>query len=1008
VGIRASRGIAVKELEESADLSMRNRELWRGRIRPLSVLSLMPLLLRRSGSLLARVALGVLVAATLLCIVPFYTALMSDVQLQYLLATTPKPQVNIEAQAALASVLPNEAGSVTNYTEFLGQEYLRGFAPTRMSYLDASTVAFTTVNGTLVDSGIHAKLATAQVRPTTFDYVQAGPHMRLYAGRLPRDVGSDHMPEVLATPKLNVKVGDVIGLREIGVGNANVSVRVVGIWFPKDQNDPFWNGHSYDTVNNCGLVCPPDVYPLLFTRAGLFQAIARVQEPSPQNVITSPYLVNVHEVYFTQPSLLHASDIAVTRDQVGVFRQEFQNAFATDNLVKHIYITTQLDQLLASVERSGTLGSLPFYIIVAQLVGLALLFIVSVVALSLKERAGELAILKSRGASRTQLLFGFVLLAVVPSLLMAAASSFLASWVAVRWILSLEPAAAAAVGTSYYTEEASPLAGVGPAIAAGSLGVLAVVFAVWLATRYGVLAYRQEQGRTSRVPFWKRSYLDIALAVIGLAGYFELAEFGGLNIRSQLGSSSSGADPFQVAAPALLALAGALITLRVLSPVASLCARIAMRGRGAARMLAFTQASRASGQFTRLALLVTLAIAFSVFALTYQSVLTRNAAERAAYAAGGDERVRFDGSIQNTGYLQVAQSHMRGLPGVQAATSVTRALAKTGPDFGNSTVGVLGIDPATFARAAYWRSDYADQSLPSLLDQMQSHTQSAQAGDDGHPMWALVSRTFATNLNVNVGDLFTLVLYEGREGNLNITVGAVVNDFPTMYDGNDAGYIVVDETDLISAFDNYNIGNLSGSGPNEYWLRTTGQAGDDIQRTQALQQLQLETFVTSITDRRALARQFQSDPITAGLGGLLLLGAVLAVLLAGLAGILHARATAHQRVIQFAVMRTLGMTRGQVRAVVVNEHVLLYAFGLIGGTLLGLLLSTATLPHLSYASALQDPATVGVPPYVLSFSPLALGLFYAVLILAFAASLLFEAWLANRSGLGRALRISED
>jgi hypothetical protein len=46
--------------------------------------------------------------------------------------------------------------------------------------------------------------------------------------------------------------------------------------------------------------CPPDVYPLLFTRAGLFQAIVRFQEPSPQHGSASPYVVSVHEVYFTQ------------------------------------------------------------------------------------------------------------------------------------------------------------------------------------------------------------------------------------------------------------------------------------------------------------------------------------------------------------------------------------------------------------------------------------------------------------------------------------------------------------------------------------------------------------------------------------------------------------------------------------------------------------------------------------------------------------------------------------
>lgn len=407
-------------------------------------------------------------------------------------------------------------------------------------------------------------------------------------------------------------------------------------------------------------------------------------------------------------------------------------------------------------------------------------------------------------------------------------------------------------------------------------------------------------------------------------------------------------------------------------------------------------------------LLVTLAVAFGFFALTYQSVLVRNAAERAAYAAGGDETWTLDTSIQGTPYVQIMQSHIGGLPGVQAATPIVRSLAKAGPDLGGGAVGMLGIGSATFARVAYWRSDYTDQPLPSLLDQMRSHEQGEQAGEDGHPMWALISSAFAANLNVHVGDHVSLVLYEGREGTFTITVGAIVTDFPTMYNASDDGYVVVDEHDLASAYANPAIGNLPGHGATEYWLRTAGRPGDDALRTQALQQLQLDTFVTSITDRRTLVRQFQSDPVTAGMGGLLLAGAVLAALLAALACILYARTTANQRLIQFAVMRTLGMTRRQLRSMVLNERVLLYAFGLVGGTVLGLLLSSATLPFLSFSSALQDPATVGVPPYVLSFNPLALGILYAALLATFAAALLLEAWLANRSGPGRALRIGED
>lgn len=304
MGSRAILGIATDEPEESPEAPKRDQALWRSRAGPRSLLTVALVWLRRSGSFLVPMALGVLVTAVLLCTVPLYLLPTSDAQLQYLLATTPKPDINIEAQVALASVAAADATGVDGSLQEFGGEYLRDFAPTSMGFLDASDVSFTSVNGAPLDGGpnpIHAKLATAEGRPIAFDFAQAGPHMHLYAGRLPRDVGPDQMPEVLATPKLNVQVGDIIGLQQMGRGGTKVRARVVGIWFPKVQNDPFWNGQSYGTVNNCGLVCPPDIYPVLFTRAGFFQAIASFKQPSLQNFNTNPYYVNIHEVYFTQP-----------------------------------------------------------------------------------------------------------------------------------------------------------------------------------------------------------------------------------------------------------------------------------------------------------------------------------------------------------------------------------------------------------------------------------------------------------------------------------------------------------------------------------------------------------------------------------------------------------------------------------------------------------------------------------------------------------------------------------
>ena len=91
-----------------------------------------------------------------------------------------------------------------------------------------------------------------------------------------------------------------------------------------------------------------------------------------------------------------------------------------------------------------------------------------------------------------------------------------------------------------------------------------------------------------------------------------------------------------------------------------------------------------------------------------------------------------------------------------------------------------------------------------------------------------------------------------------------------------------------------------------------------------------------------------------------------------------------------------------------GEQAVVYLFGLLGGTLLGLLLTTSTVPFLTFSDATVDPATVGVPVYLLRANGSAIGLFYGALLLAFVLALVIAARYAATIGLGKALRLGAD
>jgi hypothetical protein len=87
---------------------------------------------------------------------------------------------------------------------------------------------------------------------------------------------------------------------------------------------------------------------------------------------------------------------------------------------------------------------------------------------------------------------------------------------------------------------------------------------------------------------------------------------------------------------------------------------------------------------------------------------------------------------------------------------------------------------------------------------------------------------------------------------------------------------------------------------------------------------------------------------------------------------------------------------------------MIYGFGLAAGTVLGVLLSTATLPFLQFSTLALNTTMEQLPPYVLSFNLAGIGVFYAALLVAFALALFIGMQTALRGGLGQTLRLGED
>jgi hypothetical protein len=691
----------------------------------------------RTRWLLLIVALGIVVADVLICTVPLYNTLVSNLQLQNAITHSNLAQRNMQVSVGIPEINRSLSQQIAQKVQGQADQYFSGFTtPQPLTYLTSDFLYAFVLNPNVQERRIDPISGTIGAHMQAFDYATVRPYLHLIQGSYPETpagAAAGQRLEVMVTRELakaqNLTVGQSLIL------TTDVSLQlpatISGIFEPINENDPFWNGLSFNAPPPPNEAQDP-VYPILTTTESFFSAVGRLTIAMAQTW-----------VYRTDVNQITADNMADVADDVITFRSRVLGDLGSKYIVR---MFGGLEQIIASVQQQLQLIALPLYVIAAQIVGLALLFVATMAALLIEQQSEEIATLKSRGTSGAQMLGIFTTQSTALGLLAALVGPFLAVALALLVIHWFLPGSAAtdgipgvsinALNGAYLSHVAMPSLVVVPALIGAVLGVAVVTFYALQTARLDVPAFRREMARPLHQPFWRRAYLDVGLALLCLVGYLELGRFGGSQTRLALGAKAN--SPLLLFTPGLLLLAGGLLLLRVIPLAVRIGARVASRARGLTTLLAFTQIARTPNRYARMTLLLVLAVGLGLFALTFDASLEQNVQDRTAYAAGADVRLTVNRQVsvsQTTPYL----AHLKSLPGVVDATPIYRTNGRTPVELGNRSVDLLGVDSTSFsgiAKARSWRADYAAQSLPDLMGQMAAHRISdpTAPGTAAHPL----------------------------------------------------------------------------------------------------------------------------------------------------------------------------------------------------------------------------------------------------------------------------------
>ena len=522
-------------------------------------------------------------------------------------------------------------------------------------------------------------------------YAAIADHANLVSGAWPSGDGEPMETAVsrATADALGLEVGEELELASQRGAGRSLTVRVVGIWQPADNEDPYWNTDGLELTGRTEASSFVTNGPFVVTR---------------EDLLTRTLSGNVSLEYRALPDFdrMTVDDAGRVRADTAALERRL-----TDALGERVFfrISTGLDGLLGEASRSLLVSRSGVVVLTIQFAVLAGYALLLVAGLLVDGRRVETALLRSRGAGVRHV----ALLSFLEALILIVPAVVAAPWLALGVLQLLNvagPLADAGVRIEPRVDGTVVLASVGAGLAA-----LAGLVLPALGAGRGLAAVRQTISRQGNRTLAQRLGLDLALVVLAAVGLWQLRAYGAPLTQTVRGSV--GLDPLLVAAPAIGLLAGSILALRIVPLAAEVGERVMARRRGLVAPLGARQVSRRPLRYTRSALLLMLAAALGTFAGAYASTWTRSQSDQAMYRAGGDVRVEVSNFADLPGWA--LGSAYRSVDGVEDAVPVSVDRFDAGRP-GNGRV--LGIDAERAADLVGFRPDLADRPLGELLGEL--------------------------------------------------------------------------------------------------------------------------------------------------------------------------------------------------------------------------------------------------------------------------------------------------
>ncbi|MBO7743924.1 ABC transporter permease [Paenibacillus sp. MWE-103] len=763
----------------------------------------------------------------------------------------------------------------------------------------------------------------------------------------------------------DVHIGDEFEYPIYGANSMTLKVKIVGAYKPLKDTDPFW----YQGMES--------LMSTLTVGDKAFQDGLLKERNIPIHTASWYYAFDLKEIKTSQ-----LAPLTQTLDRLNI--DLYQR-------LKDTRVEISFAKLLGEFKTQSLQLQMLLFTLAAPMLAMVFYFITMNARQSLDKQRSDIAVLRSRGAGTRQIVGIYSLEGLFLGILALAAGPLLG------WFMAKSIGSANGF-LEFVNRKSIPVGFTSDAVVAGLgavvLAMLATVIPAVVYARASIVDYKKQIARSDRKPFWQRWFVDVLL--IGVAGYgwYLFNERQMISIKSNLTTDQLNVQPFLFFVPALAIFAMGLFFLRVFPWLLKLFNWLGRKLLPVPLYLTLTQLSRSSKGYYPLMILLILTLGLGVYNASGARTIDLNSTERTLYKYGTDVIVQtvWEGRTEviNTGgggsggnngsgnggnggsegggqgggnggnggsggsggsggqgggesiptrvnYSEPPFEIFRKLDGVEAAARVLQTKANivvSGRSIGQGTV--MGIDNVDFSKVAWFRNDLYPVHPFNYLKNLGLYEQAA-----------IIPSNVAEKYQLKLGDTITAGM---QDGVVEFAVVGIVPYWPAQYP--DQSPFIIANLDYI--YDQVPII------PYEVWLKMKpGALTAPIMK-------QLENAGIELADvkdvRIELAAQ-SKHPTRGGVFGILSLGFLVSIIISLTGYILFWFFNLSGRIVQFGVLRAMGLSRRQLTGMLLLEQVFTAGLSIGLGIVIGKIASLLFLPFLQTTENVAN----SVPPFRVVF-----------------------------------------